>query len=239
MASAASVRLAADALSAEAALASYVERPLPEHVAKSFRSYLASRPTWPDTEHLHPMEATHDRIAIIDFSRGDTLDSAIGYGRNLPPRHSAVPAGAAIAHVLSVLPSELATVATLDAIALLDALRRETGRRQYILRLELVLGDTCRRWHRDLNICRCIVTYGGPGTEVAHEDGVTREADGSVSAVDEERVLRLGSGAFLLMKGGLWPGSDGGAAHRAPAIGPVPTCDTHRLLLKVDVSEDF
>ena len=30
-----------------------------------------------------------------------------------------------------------------------------------------------------------------------------------------------------------------GAAHRAPAIGPVPTCTTHRLMLKVDVCEDF
>ena len=48
-------------------------------------------------------------------------------------------------------------------------------------------------------------------------------------------------GDVLLMKGGLWEqGSHGGgAAHRAPAIGPVPTCTAHRLMLKVDVSEDF
>ena len=40
--------------------------------------------------------------------------------------------------------------------------------------IELVRGDTCQRWHRDLNVCRTIVTYTGPGTHVAHEDGVTQ-----------------------------------------------------------------
>ena len=54
-------------------------------------------------------------------------------------------------------------------------------------------------------------------------------------------VVRLAPGDVLLMKGGLWErgAHGGGAAHRAPAIGPVPTCTAFRLMLKVDVCEDF
>ena len=107
---------------------------------------------------------------------------------------------------------------------------------------------------------------------MAHEDGVTRAADGNVEAVDAQRVVELVAGDVVCMKGGLWgrghrgqhctrgaapgavPGETApgvvaampgkvvpvpGAAHRAPAIGPVPTCTTHRLMLKVDVCEDF
>ena len=50
----------------------------------------------------------------------------------------------------------------------------------------------------------------------------------------------LAAGDVLLMKGGLWRDGahGGGAAHRAPTIGPVPTA-AHRLMLKVDVSENF
>ena len=69
---------------------------------------------------------------------------------------------------------------------------------------------------------------------------MTRDNDGSVAAVDAQAAVQLGAGEMLLMKGGLWEGSHGGgAAHRAPEIGPVPTCHAHRLLLKVDVSDDF
>ena len=237
-----SVRDAAEALLARDTLASFVKRPLSDRVAGAFARYVASRPRWPDTEDLHPLEATHDRIAIIDFLHGHTLCSAVGYGKGLPPRHSSdvASASAAIATVLSVLPEELAAAAALDAAELLQALRESSGGRQYILRLELVLGDTCQRWHRDLNICRSIVTYVGPGTQIAHEQGVTREADGSVAAVDAQRAMHAAAGDFLFMKGGLWPGAEGrGAAHRAPSIGPVPTCAANRLLLKVDCSEEF
>ena len=107
----------------------------------AFRSYLASQPSWPDTDGLHPMEATHDRITVIEFAHeGQTLEAAIGYGRNLPPRHSpqAASASAAIAQVLRVLPEACAAAVASDASELLEALRQHTGWRQYIVRLELV-----------------------------------------------------------------------------------------------------
>jgi len=235
---------AAEALSADGRVASIVRRPLTDK-ADAFARYVASRPQWPDTHELHPLEATHDRVAILELSHeSDCLDDAVGYGRDLPARHSPSVASAdnAIAQVLHVLPDELAAAAALDAAELLMALRRHTGRRQFALRLELVLGDTCQKWHRDLNVARSIVTYVGPGTLFAREYGVTREADGTVVAVDAPHAaMQADPGDFLLMKGGLWHGAEhkGGAAHRAPTIGPVHTCTTHRLMLKVDCMEDF
>jgi len=227
-----------------------VHRPLTDEVVLAFAEYVALRPRWPGAHELHPLEATHGRVAIIDFtaqaprdqSQGDALAGATGYGRDLPPRNSAnvASARAAIEVVLSVLPAQLAKVAALDASELLASLRRHTGRRQFILRLELNLGDTCQKWHRDLNISRAIVTYCGPGTLVAHEEGVSREDGGAVVAVDACHVVQADAGDVLIMKGGLGEGAEGrGAAHRAPAIGPMPSCTTHRLMLKIDVSEDF
>ena len=144
---------AAEGLLAADCLATFVKRPLTDRVVDAFSSYLASQPSWPDTDDLHPMEATYDRIAVIEFAHeGQTLEAAIGYGRNLPPRHSpqAASASAAIAQVLRVLPDDCAAAAARDASELLEALRQHTGWRQYIVRLELVRGDTCQRWRRSL-----------------------------------------------------------------------------------------
>ena len=148
-----SVCNAAEALLAADCLGTFVKRPLMDHVVDAFSSYLASQPSWPDTHDLHPMEATYDRIAVIEFAhQGQALEAAIGYGRNLPPRHSpqVASASAAIAQVLSVLPVDCAATATRDAYELLEALHQHTGWRQYIVRLELVRGDTCQRWRRSL-----------------------------------------------------------------------------------------
>lgn len=245
-----SVNSAAALLIDSECIASTVKRPLGDGDMRGFADYLASCQHWPDTEHLHPMEPTRDRVAIIDFSKApsaqasdaDGLHAAIGYGQGLPPRFSDQVASAnqAIAQVMKVLPEHLATVTTADATELLVALREHTGRRQFKIHLELVLGDTCRKWHCDNNIARTLVTYAGPGTLCAHEDGVKRDADGRVVNVLAHAQVQMEAGDFLMMKGGMWAGSEGrGAAHRAPHIGPVPACSSHRLLLKVDVADDF
>jgi len=86
--------------------------------------------------------------------------------------------------------------------------------------------------HRDLNVCRTIVTYAGPGTHVAHEvsilhistatyfllylltifyvahkDGVTRGDDGSIDAADAQRAVQLATqhGPNALARSTLWP----------------------------------
>lgn len=263
------IAAAALALLTDSAIASSVSRPLAAEAAHGFSEYVASRPRsfWPEAEDCHPYESVVERVAIIDFSHaaadeaggaaGDGLAGAIGYGRDLPPRFGPAPASArdAIAHVLRVLPAPLAHVALADATELLLALRAASGRRQFILRLGLVCGDSCLKWHSDNNIARALITFAGPGTLCAHEAGVTRApcADAScadaecnmlqpVAAVDEAAALQMGLGDALLMKGSAWSGPGAaarGAAHRAPKIGAVGEADQHRLVLKVDISEDF
>lgn len=229
-------------------VAAMMRRSLDNETEQAFIEYLDARPRWPRMDDLHPLEATLDRVAIIDFSRApagaDGLCGAIGYGAGLPPRRSpdVASAEAALVEVASVLPEKLGKIIIEDASRLLSALRRSTRRRQYKLMLELVRGDTCQKWHCDQNISRSIVTYAGPGTLCAHDDAVTRSCGGCVDAVCEEveAPLQACPGDFLLMKGGLWEGCNGhGVAHRAPPIGPVPSCTQHRLMLKIDISEDF
>jgi len=229
--------------------AAHVQRPLDSDVAKAVAVYVTSAPRWPGAEEYHPLEATWDLACVIDFTNVpldhlDPLGAGIAYGRWLPPRSSPQPASsrAGIATVLSVLPEELKTSLAADAAELLLALRSQTSRRQYKLSLELILGDTCQKWHCDRNICRSLVTYRGPGTILAHERNVTRGPGNSVEAVCEEACVQAAAGDFVLMKGGVWNGAEGrGVAHRAPPIGAVPECHSsrHRLVLKIDILEDF
>jgi len=238
-----SVDTAAAALLSEGTSAVLVPRLLKNGC--DFSDYVASCPGWPDDEDRHPLEASWDRIAIIDFeaaSAGCSLGAAIGYGRGLPPRNSEVRASAsdALLEVTRPLPEALAAVVRHDAADILCALQRHTGRRQFLVRLEFVVGDTCPKWHSDNNISRSLVTYAGPGTVCAHEFGVTRGDTGVVEDVSESAAVHAGTGDFLLMKGGKWPGNSGrGTAHHAPPIGAVGVCKPRqfRLLLKVDELE--
>eukprot|EP00440_Ansanella_granifera_P034065 gb/GFBE01036953.1/.p1 GENE.gb/GFBE01036953.1/~~gb/GFBE01036953.1/.p1 ORF type:complete len:295 (+),score=39.02 gb/GFBE01036953.1/:1-885(+) len=242
----ASVDGAAAELLSSHCIASVFTRPLAETTAQEIAEYMKSRPQWPDTEDCHPLEATWDRVALVDFSRTspdskDPLAEAIAYGRNLPPRASAEVASGhrAIAEVTRVLPASLAAVVSSDAAELLTALHKHSGFKEFKLMLEYVRGDTCQRWHCDQNISRALVTYCGPGTICAHDRGVTRSECGNVDDVNEEAAVQLFPGDFLIMKGGLWAGAEGrGCAHRAPQIGPVPTCSGHRLVMKVDMLDD-
>merc|ERR1712217_486685 len=109
-------------------------------------------------------------------------------GRNLP-RRGAVPSANAyrgVAEVVSVFPDGPARRGVArDAEALLHALWTKTGAKVYQVRLEHVRGDTCQKWHRDMNTLRSIVTYVGPGTMLADEAGVERGEDGAVLDVKE------------------------------------------------------
>eukprot|EP00927_Polykrikos_kofoidii_P059698 TRINITY_DN54839_c0_g1_i1.p1 TRINITY_DN54839_c0_g1~~TRINITY_DN54839_c0_g1_i1.p1 ORF type:complete len:312 (+),score=60.13 TRINITY_DN54839_c0_g1_i1:77-1012(+) len=247
--------------------AALVQRSLSKDMLLRFAEYVESCPRWPDVEDYHPLEATWDRVALIEFSdatfgksKDISLNTARGYGKNLPPRNSIATASAfsAIEEVVRVLPRDLQAVVANDAEELLHSLHNGTGWSIYQLRLELVLGDTCQRWHCDANISRSIVTYAGPGTWFADERAVTRDLQGNVnfvrdgdtsallsrvegdgtSPIASKLVIQACVGDMLLMKGSTWPGFDmQGLAHRAPPIGPVTQCSKWRLVMKVDIFE--
>eukprot|EP00931_Biecheleriopsis_adriatica_P114753 TRINITY_DN90665_c0_g1_i1.p1 TRINITY_DN90665_c0_g1~~TRINITY_DN90665_c0_g1_i1.p1 ORF type:complete len:267 (+),score=35.18 TRINITY_DN90665_c0_g1_i1:118-918(+) len=241
------VRLGAAQLSDNGFSAVIVQRTLPANLAIQFDAFVKA-PTdgWPSQD---PRDATWDSCALIDFTgvpaeHGDPFAAGRAYGARLPPRNSGKAANVydGLAQVFSLLPDEgtapgmRATVAE-DAKALLLALREQTAAPQFTVRLELVVGDTCQKWHHDHNVLRSIITYVGPGTFVASEHGVVRDEYHNVQSVEESTAMQLQAGDILMQKGALWPGRRDGAAHRAPPIGPVGSCSQNRLLLKVDILE--
>lgn len=74
------------------------------------------------------------------------------------------------------------------------------------LRLEVVRGNACRKYHADYVPARLVTTYRGPGTDWL-PDG----------ARDDRAARRLAAGAVGLFKGRTWP-TETPIIHRSPPI---------------------
>jgi hypothetical protein len=101
------------------------------------------------------------------------------------------------------------------------------------LRLDVVTGDACRRWHRDCVPLRLICTYRGPGTLwVPPALGADMLAQPDE---DAPQALALEAGDVALFKGCGWTGQshDGGIVHRSPRIAGTGIT---RLVLLLDAA---
>jgi len=102
-----------------------------------------------------------------------------------------------------------AQVALFASLACCDTVR---------LRLEVVRGDACRRWHRDCVPLRLICTYRGPAAQWVPPE----LANAPMSAPDDDspHARSLALGDVAIFKGCGWPGlaHDGGIVHRSPRI---------------------
>ncbi len=93
---------------------------------------------------------------------------------------------------------------------------------RFELRLELVTGDACRKFHADFVTARLITTYLGEGTQWLEADDAARMAQGL-----EPRTIRtLSAGDVGIFKGKL--ATKQPAIHRSPPIG---SSGSKRLLL--------
>ncbi|MCL7942452.1 DUF1826 domain-containing protein [Marinobacter sp. ATCH36] len=101
------------------------------------------------------------------------------------------------------------------------------------LRLHVLKGTMCPRFHVDRVPVRLLCTYRGVGTEWLPEGSVTRpDTPGPLpdQLVDPGSVGRLATGAVGLLKGEAWEGNEGrGLVHRSPSPGNHP-----RLVLALD-----
>lgn len=101
------------------------------------------------------------------------------------------------------------------------------------LRLHVLKGTMCPRFHVDRVPVRLLCTYLGIGTEWLREAQVTRpDRTGPLpdQSVDTGDIERLATGAIGLLKGEAWEGNEGrGLVHRSPAPGDHP-----RLVLALD-----
>lgn len=87
------------------------------------------------------------------------------------------------------------------------------------LRLDVVSGNACRRWHRDCVSLRLICTYRGPGTlwmSPQHGSWALAHADDDLA----QQAHAFEAGDVALFKGCGWAGQthDNGIVHRSPRI---------------------
>ncbi|ALS99999.1 DUF1826 domain-containing protein [Lacimicrobium alkaliphilum] len=109
------------------------------------------------------------------------------------------------------------------------------------LRLRLLDGAMCPRFHTDKLICRMLCSYNTLGTQwlgnaaidrskLGHGSGGLDDAHSGLYS-DTTAVCNATAGDVLLLKGEAWPDNEGGGVvHRSPA---VPD-GTKRLLLTLD-----
>lgn len=88
------------------------------------------------------------------------------------------------------------------------------------VRLHVLTGTMCPRFHVDRVPARLLLTYAGKGTEwltedqVIREDQVTRLPEQTTKADD---IQVIPTGAVAILKGELWEGNEGlGLVHRSP-----------------------
>lgn len=126
-----------------------------------------------------------------------------------------------------------------DWCLLIDIYATLTGATTLGLRLHVLTGAMCPRFHTDRVGLRLICTYAGAGTEWLADEHVRRDrlghrADGlhdTDSGAVCGPIQRMSAGAIALLKGEAWPGHEGrGCVHRSPAADD----DTPRLIFTID-----
>lgn len=112
-----------------------------------------------------------------------------------------------------------------DIAALADIFAGVTGAPWLRLRLDVVTGNACRRFHIDRVTARLVCTYRGTGTQYGFSDGH-----------DPTAIHIVPTGAPLVMRGTLWPPRpDPGLLHRSP---PIEGTGETRLMLALDPIHD-
>ncbi len=104
------------------------------------------------------------------------------------------------------------------------------GARSVGLRLRVLDGAMCPRFHVDHVSLRLITTYAGPASEWL-EEGVINRRRLAQEEVDPAHVRHLACGDVALLKGEKWLGNEGaGLVHRSPS----PVDGERRLILTLD-----
>ncbi len=109
-----------------------------------------------------------------------------------------------------------------DVTWLMEAFACLVGARRLGLRVRVLHGAMCPRFHVDQVALRLLTTYAGAGSEWLRD---------AADAERPERLHRLSEGDVALLKGENWSGNEGrGLVHRSPSAAP----DAGRLLLSID-----
>lgn len=99
------------------------------------------------------------------------------------------------------------------------------------VRLDIVTGDACRKFHADYVTARLICSYTGPGSEWLGDEAAKMVAAGR--PVQRRHVRQLAAGDVALFKGRLW--SDMPIIHRSP---PIAGTGQRRLVLVINPASE-
>jgi len=115
-----------------------------------------------------------------------------------------------------------------DVTWLVSAYTCLLGARRVGLRLRVLQGAMCPRFHVDNVPVRLLTTYVGPGSDWLEEGAIEREGLHLASA-PVDNIQQLKTGDVAVLKGEKWIGNEGaGLIHRSPAS------HQPRLLLSLD-----
>ena len=126
------------------------------------------------------------------------------------------------------LPVAVSAGLAADAAGLARHFARATAARRLQIRLDVINGPACRRFHQDHVRARLLCSYRGPGTELGAAD-VDRDAGPA--------ALSLATGWVAVLRGHRHPLGAGPLLHRSPQPPPDGPTDT-RLLLAIDADPD-
>ncbi|MFJ2983773.1 MULTISPECIES: DUF1826 domain-containing protein [unclassified Pseudomonas] len=102
------------------------------------------------------------------------------------------------------------------------------GARRVGLRLRILQGAMCPRFHVDNVPVRLLTSYVGPGSEWLEEGAIDRVGL-HLAAAPVDNIQRLQTGDVAVLKGEKWLGNEGaGLVHRSPPS------QARRLLLSLD-----
>ncbi|MFK0312302.1 DUF1826 domain-containing protein [Pseudomonas sp. NPDC090233] len=139
-------------------------------------------------------------------------------------------------HETPLLPHLLAEAAELqgyesfvaDVRWLVSAFTCLLGARRVGLRLRVLQGAMCPRFHVDNVPVRLLTSYVGPGSEWLEEDAIERRGL-HLAQAPVDNIKRLQPGDVAVLKGEKWLGNEGaGLIHRSPPS------QERRLLLSLD-----
>jgi hypothetical protein len=117
-----------------------------------------------------------------------------------------------------------------DVVWLVEAFTCLLGARRIGLRLRVLEGAMCPRFHVDHVPLRLLTTYAGAGSEWLEEGRLDR-ARLQVEHAPVDNIRRLSAGEVAVLKGEKWLGNEGrGLIHRSP----LTSAGERRLLLSLD-----
>ena len=109
-----------------------------------------------------------------------------------------------------------------DAAALADVFAKVAKAPFLRLRLDVVTGNACRKFHIDALTIRLVCTYRGTGTQYGVPTGDE----------DPKRVFTVPTGSLIVLRGTAYPtGPKSGLLHRSP---PIEGTGETRLVLVLD-----